>query len=145
MFQRLTGTYCGPPPDPGGLWAGWNGDPALLAALAAAAVLLRGSRPGLIGVGALVLAFVSPLCALSAALFAARAVHHVLLVAVAAPLLAVAVPGRRPQGGASLWLAASIGLAVGLGLWLKAVVVTVLALFIVRALGRMEHAMKSRE
>lgn len=47
------------------------------------------------GVGVLALAFVSPLCALSVALFSARAVHHVLLVAVAAPLLALAFPARR--------------------------------------------------
>jgi len=40
-------------------------------------------------------AFVSPLCALSAALFSARVVHHVLLVAVAAPLLAMVWPLRR--------------------------------------------------
>lgn len=47
--------------------------------------------------------------------------------------------------GASLWLAASVGLAVGLGLWLMALVVTVVALFIVRALGALEHAMKSSD
>ncbi|WP_244522835.1 cytochrome c oxidase assembly protein [Devosia sp. YR412] len=35
----------------------------------------------------LVLIFISPLCALTVALFSARVVHHVLLVAVAAPLL----------------------------------------------------------
>jgi putative membrane protein len=42
------------------------------------------------GWAALAIAFVSPLCALSAALFAARIAHHLLLVAVAAPLLALA-------------------------------------------------------
>lgn len=46
--------------------------------------------------------------------------------------------------GASLWLAASIGLAVGLGLWLQGLVVTALALFIVRILGQMEQSMKSK-
>ncbi|MET1756090.1 cytochrome c oxidase assembly protein [Novosphingobium sp. RD2P27] len=46
----------------------------------------------------LILAFVSPLCALSSALFSARAVHHVLLVAIAAPLLARAFPAERESG-----------------------------------------------
>ena len=36
--------------------------------------------------------------------------------------------------GASLWLAASVGLAVGLGQWLLALAVTLLGLFVVRAL-----------
>lgn len=46
--------------------------------------------------------FVSPLCALSSALFSARVLHHVLLVAVVAPLLALAFPvwraGSPPLG-----------------------------------------------
>ena len=53
-----------------------------------------------LGLGALVvlsIGFVSPLCALSSALFAARTVHHVLLVAVAAPLIAWALPTRRVE------------------------------------------------
>jgi len=51
--------------------------------------------------------FLSPFCALTAALFSARAVHHVLLIAVAAPFLALAFPPRGvPAGGISLpWLA----------------------------------------
>jgi putative membrane protein len=44
------------------------------------------------GIGLFVLLFVSPFCALTSALFAARAAHHVLLVAAAAPLLAWSVP-----------------------------------------------------
>ncbi|WP_417309284.1 cytochrome c oxidase assembly protein [Devosia sp.] len=47
----------------------------------------------LIGMAVLVVIFVSPLCALTVALFSARVVHHVLLVAVAAPLLAWALIG----------------------------------------------------
>ena len=39
--------------------------------------------------------FVSPLCALSSALFSARVLHHVILVAAVAPLLALAFPLRR--------------------------------------------------
>lgn len=40
--------------------------------------------------------------------------------------------------GASLWLAASIGLAAGLGQWILAVSATVLGLFITRVLGALE-------
>ncbi|MFN3352858.1 MAG: cytochrome c oxidase assembly protein, partial [Brevundimonas sp.] len=39
--------------------------------------------------------FVSPLCALSSALFTARTVHHLLLMGVAAPLIAWALPKAR--------------------------------------------------
>ncbi len=81
----------------------WNGDPVLLVALAVSALAmtqLAGARrsAGLAGVGVLFVAFVSPLCALTTALFAARAVHHLLIVTVAAPLLAIALPPRRVIG-----------------------------------------------
>ncbi len=91
--------YCGPAPA-GGEWR-WNLDPALIAALVAVAVVfawrMRGRERalGLAAVSVLAVSFVSPLCALSSALFAARTVHHVLLVAMAAPLLAWALPARR--------------------------------------------------
>jgi putative membrane protein len=98
MIDAFTGIYCGPPPAPEGLWAAWNLDPALLAALALLALVLGRSRPGAAAVAVLAIAFVSPLCALSSALFAARTVHHVLLVAVAAPLLAAAWPARGAPG-----------------------------------------------
>lgn len=91
-------TYCGPPPLPGGLASSFNLDPVLLIALVALAVVLRHRKAGLAAVAVLVIALVSPLCALSSALFSARVVHHILLVAVAAPLLAVALPARRPTG-----------------------------------------------
>ncbi len=93
-------SYCGSAPGPGD-WAGqWNGDPLLLAALAFAAVAMMrlpaGRRgAGLGAVAVLGVAFVSPLCALTTALFAARAVHHLLLFGIAAPLLAIACPPRR--------------------------------------------------
>lgn len=96
MFSSdLSGTYCGPPPQPADLWMNWNLDPPLLLGLALLALVLRRSATGLAGVAALAVAFVSPLCALSAALFSARVVHHVILVAFAAPLLALALPARR--------------------------------------------------
>lgn len=94
MTEVLTGVYCGPPPLPGTLWGAWNFDPLLITALIFAAAILRRSPTGLAAICALTVAFVSPLCALSAALFSARIVHHVLLVAVAAPLLALAIPRR---------------------------------------------------
>ena len=90
-------SYCGAPPHPYDWLERWNFDPVLLAALAVAAALsMRSAHPrfALASVGILAVTFVSPLCALSVALFSARAVHHVLLVAVAAPLAALAFPGR---------------------------------------------------
>ncbi|MFP4327852.1 MAG: cytochrome c oxidase assembly protein [Paracoccaceae bacterium] len=103
----MNGIYCGPAPAPPEIWTSFNLDPPLLAALAVLAVALRRQPQGLAGVAVLVLALVSPLCALSSALFAARVVHHVLLVAVAAPLLACALRTRAPAGGAGLPLAVS--------------------------------------
>ncbi|MBF9044374.1 cytochrome c oxidase assembly protein [Rhodobacterales bacterium HKCCE4037] len=86
--------YCGPAPNPAQLWQSWNLDPVVLLVLAGLAWHLRSSRPGRWAVVALFVAFVSPLCALSSALFSARIVHHVLLIAVAAPLLALVWPAR---------------------------------------------------
>jgi len=93
-------SYCGAPPHPYDWIDRWNLDPVLLAALGLGAVVaVRSRHPGLAlaAVGVLALAFVSPLCALSVALFSARAAHHVLLVAVAAPLIALAFPAARPR------------------------------------------------
>jgi len=100
--------YCGPPPLPGDLAMRFNLDPILLLALAALALLVRRERTGLAAVFVLAVAFVSPLCALSSALFYARVVHHVLVIAVAAPLLALAFPGRR-SGSLALSFAISTG------------------------------------
>ncbi|HUG63326.1 MAG TPA: cytochrome c oxidase assembly protein, partial [Methylomirabilota bacterium] len=65
----------------------------------------------------LVVAFVSPLCALGSALFSARIVHHALMIAVAAPLLAM--------GGVRVWPWRSTGgllsaatLVHGAAIWL---------------------------
>lgn len=114
-MPSLTDPYCGPAPVPSGLWTAWNLDPALLAALVAMLFLLpraESRRAFLIGWGVLVLAFVSPLCAMTVALFSARAVHHLLLLVVAAPLLAMALPMRR--AGAAPAAAAT---ALALVLW----------------------------
>ena len=92
---NMNGIYCGPPPLPDEIWTRWNPDPVLIAALLMLAAVLRRDRAGLLGVAVLAVAFVSPLCALSSALFSGRVAHHVLLVAVARPLLARAVLSDR--------------------------------------------------
>lgn len=95
--------YCGPGVAPAALWSAWTLDPRLLAVLAAAAAATFSSRlwrrtggegparsqvPALTaGHVVLFLAFVSPLCALGSSLFSARIAHHMLMIAVAAPLL----------------------------------------------------------
>lgn len=104
--------YCGPAPTPASLIWAWNPDPV---AIGLCIVLLahhflyrKDGRVALAcGVGVLVVLFVSPLCALTVALFSARAAHHVLLVAVAAPLLALAFPvsGRGRAQPSLAWLA----------------------------------------
>ena len=89
--------YCGEAPSPAELLQRWNLDPWVLLPLAAAAVWigLRGRsrfrRPlSLLALALLAVSFVSPLCALSSALFSARVTHHGLMIAVVAPLLAYA-------------------------------------------------------
>ncbi|MTE01201.1 cytochrome c oxidase assembly protein [Paracoccus sp. YIM 132242] len=107
LVPDLAGLYCGPAPGPGAIWMRWNLDPLLLAALAALMLVLGRSRPGAVAVAVLAVAFVSPLCALSAALFSARVVHHLLLVAVAAPLVALAWPARRTRAVTPVFLIAT--------------------------------------
>lgn len=102
--------YCGAAPVPGELFARWNLDPVLLLgfAIAIAAYVRFGSmdpaRRGWFAAAICILSilFVSPFCALTSALFSARVAHHVLLTAVAAPLLAAALPGRV-RGGVAIW------------------------------------------
>ncbi|HTR11619.1 MAG TPA: cytochrome c oxidase assembly protein [Paraburkholderia sp.] len=89
--------YCGPAAIPEDLWLRWNTDPWLLAALAAlACVIATGrsadARAGWVALALMAVVFVSPLCALSSALFSARVTHHIILIAAVAPLLARAFP-----------------------------------------------------
>lgn len=99
--------YCGAPPVPGGLSTAWNTDPWLLAVFVLAAAGLAtvtrrtrasggatGHRPWCLAASWLVLgiAFVSPLCNLTSALFSARVAQHLLTVQVAAPLLVLGWP-----------------------------------------------------
>ena len=91
----IFGSYCGSAPTAASWLERWNGDAVLITALVLAAgtmMALRGGerRAGLIAIAILAIVFVSPLCALSVALFSMRTLHHLLLIGVAAPLLAVA-------------------------------------------------------
>ncbi|HLV84983.1 MAG TPA: cytochrome c oxidase assembly protein [Devosia sp.] len=117
-------SYCGPPPSPDTLWGRWNFDPVLLAGLLCvlglAAFALRGAEPrrqlafgGAWGIAALL--FISPICALTVALFSARVGHHIVLTMVAAPLLAFALPVRW-RHGANLLPALSVS-TMALWLW----------------------------
>ena len=111
-MTRWEGSYCGPAPIPAELLARWNFDPWALAVLVGLTLWAGRSRPGAAAIIVLAFAFLTPLCALSSALFSARVVHHVLLVAVAAPLFALSRPARATTGvglpflfaTASLWL-----------------------------------------
>ncbi|HRP78972.1 MAG TPA: cytochrome c oxidase assembly protein [Aquamicrobium sp.] len=92
--------YCGPAPVPDTLMTAWNADLAAAALCAAlVAIYVHGGRragrlPLALAVAVLLVLFVSPFCALTVALFSARVAHHVVLVAVVAPLLALAFPER---------------------------------------------------
>lgn len=93
--------YCGPAPTPASLAVAWNADLVAIALCAVLAGLHLATRTGgrrslAISVALLLLLFVSPFCALTTALFSARAAHHVVLVAGVAPLLALAF---APRGG----------------------------------------------
>jgi putative membrane protein len=120
MGDTATIAYCGPAAVPGDLLTRWNFDPLLVAALAALAIVIAGgrvanSRAGWAGLLLMATIFISPLCALSSALFSARVLHHVLLIAAVAPLLALAVPLRRMPAPP---LAALVGLhAIILWIW----------------------------
>jgi len=112
--------YCGPAPTPETFLFAWNVDPVLWAALALVACLglthlcrtaadpaRQRAFAGAAGVA--VVAFVSPLCALTVALFTARTLHHLILIGLLAPLLAIALPLRRiPAGAAFLALSAAL-------------------------------------
>ncbi len=104
--------YCGAAPPPADWMSRWNTDPLLLvlfAIVVAAAWYRGGIRPTFwAGLALLFLLFVSPLCALSSALFSVRVAHHVLLTAAAAPLLVMGMPRLRVGGSPALWAALHI-------------------------------------
>ena len=115
-MQALWIPYCGAAPSPADWLGRWNLDPGLLVIVAALAWgchrlrTLPDARPSAAAtaLGLFILLFVSPLCALTSALFSVRVAHHVVLVAAMAPLLVLAVPGRwlRLPGSLALWTAA---------------------------------------
>ena len=114
--------YCGPPPLPQDLWFRWSFDPfaAVLMIALFGSWLLWGRRDA-IGRSALMaamalifVAFFSPLCDLTTALFSARVAHHVILIGVIAPLVAIALPWRT---GPLLPMSA-LALLNGLTVWL---------------------------
>ncbi|WP_116811380.1 cytochrome c oxidase assembly protein [Steroidobacter cummioxidans] len=95
--------YCGTAPLAADLWSRWNFDPWLIAALLTLAYLgytqghrdIRSRRALIAALLLMGIAFISPLCALASALFSARVAHHLLLIAAAAPLLAIVFTCRR--------------------------------------------------
>lgn len=99
--------YCGAAPVPSDWLTQWNLDPLLLAALAiwplAQARLVEGPpRAHLcfwVAWGLTAALFVSPLCALSSALFSVRVAHHAILALIVAPLLVASWPNLRARGG----------------------------------------------
>jgi putative membrane protein len=109
LDETMTGAiwepYCGPAPLPQDLIVRWNLDPILLGAMAAVAMLhlvalVRVSefrrKQWFFAVSWLTLLalFVSPLCALSSALFSVRVAHHVILVVLIVPILLLSLPDR---------------------------------------------------
>ena len=110
MWQDLA--YCGAAPLPGSLLTRFNLDPVLIAALIAAGcshliMLHRADRLALlplIGWAVAAAAVMTPLCALSVALFSARIAQHMLLLLVAAPFVALGLPAAS---GRAAWPAAA--------------------------------------
>jgi len=115
--------YCGTAPSPGELLERFNLDPVLITALVVLALAhvlgisedQRRAR-AYAGCGWLVAAaaFVSPLCALSVSLFSARIGQHMILLLVAAPLIALGLPGRTRNEGWPFW---ATGAAFMMALW----------------------------
>jgi putative membrane protein len=113
MIEQIP--YCGTPPSPGELLSRFNLDPALILALLALAfahvsraLSARTRAYAVAGWSVAALALISPLCALSVSLFAARIAQHMLLLLGAAPLIALALPRTSAARGVTgLWLAAT--------------------------------------
>lgn len=113
--------YCGAPATPADVTQRWNLDPWIFVAFAVAGLLYIGfkraaatDRHASFSAGWLVtlLAFISPLCAASVALFSVRTGQHMILMLIAAPLLAWGLPTRKPAP-----LAAGIAFFATLWLW----------------------------
>ena len=116
--------YCGPPVAVADIWSRWNADPlviGLLLILTAGLIWApaRPVRPWLAGaaIAGLAVAFLSPLCALTTSLFAARTVHHLLLICVVAPLMVWSWPKSPGRFGVSVVLAVTALQGVVLWVW----------------------------
>jgi putative membrane protein len=101
--MTIGATYCGAPALPGALAERFNLDPVLACALVVALVIhLFASRrtsqlatTTVAGWAIAAVALMSPLCALSVSLFAARVAQHMILLLIAAPLIASSLPRWR--------------------------------------------------
>lgn len=114
--------YCAPAPPPQQLFTAWTVDGFAIGGcvLLAIAFMARGKAEGdrrALGwaLALLLLLFMSPLCALTTALFSARVTHHILLVAIVSPLLALAFPARDTTRPAAPL--AGLALAHGVVIW----------------------------
>jgi len=122
MIERLP--YCGAPPIPGELLSRFNLDPALIIVLLALGLghVLRAKTShtrlsAAVGWSVAAVALISPLCALSVALFSARVGQHMLLLLVAAPLIAYAWPPGKAEKGHPGWPLWVSGAAFFVALW----------------------------
>jgi putative membrane protein len=114
MFEGLP--YAGAGIEAGELLSRFNPDPVVIVMVLAAASLQGWLNRGMDGAtrrlalfGWLLLmgVFVTPLCALSVALFSARLAQQMLMILVAAPLIARGMPRwSRPRSGWPLWSSA---------------------------------------
>jgi len=115
--------YCGLPPTIDDLWTRFNLDPLLCSALIALVLWQTMRCSGAARVRALIgwtvaaAAFISPLCALSVSLFSARIAQHMLLLLVAAPLIASALPAAPARGTGARLTMSTIAVLVFLWLW----------------------------
>ena len=123
--------YCGAPPTQTELWSRWNLDPILISTLVAALVLYlslvrrgrletdRGRFGAFIaGWSVLALTLVSPLCALSVALFSARVGEDLVSTLLAAPLIVYGLTARlRRATRAGDVLAAGLTFVAAMGVW----------------------------
>lgn len=110
----------GQPIAPHDLWSAWDLDPLVAIPLLMAGWLYRrGRRTGAgtgrsepmfyAGLGVIAIALMSPLDAASSALVSAHMVQHILLVLVAPPLIAAALPVETMNRGLSIALRKRIG------------------------------------
>ncbi|MGQ3095668.1 MAG: cytochrome c oxidase assembly protein [Roseateles sp.] len=114
--------YCGEAPGPEAWLSRWNLDPVLGACLLLLAVALWRPAPGPFATtgqrcslrlawAAVVVLYVSPLCALSSTFFTVRVVHHIALVLGVAPLLAHGLQGGLSRLPTPLWSSTAVAAA----------------------------------